>query len=311
VRPRREARVPLQRVLLARVRRRARLVLADGLDGGVPGEPGVPPRLHRPAEPGPRRAQVVRRRRARVLADLRKAQRLRREGDPLRPVLARRRRPRLVPRRHRLAGGERRPDAGHRLVAGRAPRARRARLLRALHGAADRDPRHLLLGPRAQHRKAPDPAARRGGPLVLHPGRPAGHAVIAPRAMPHRSRKLALAALLALAAPQARAQLGIDLTPDEKKAEEKKAEERKPDEKKAEPKRKPERRPQAPTTLPELDIGGAKKGEAARRLADARKVFDGRDFETAALAYDAILREHALAEGHDEARLGEAKSLER
>jgi hypothetical protein len=135
--------------------------------------------------------------------------------------------------------------------------------------------------------------------------------VNAPRAMPLRPLQLALAALLALAAAPARAQLGIDLTPDEQKAEEKKAQEKKADEKKAEPKRKPERRPQAPTTLPELDIGGAKKGEAARRLADARKVFDGRDFETAALAYDAILREPALAEAHDEARLGEAKSLDR
>jgi tetratricopeptide (TPR) repeat protein len=113
---------------------------------------------------------------------------------------------------------------------------------------------------------------------------------------------LASAALAAaLAAPAARAQLGIDLTPDEKKQEEKKAEEKKQQEKKQ----------QAPVAMPELDIGAGKKGEPARRLADARKVFESHDYEMAALAYDAILREPSLAEVHDEARLGEAKCLER
>ena len=105
---------------------------------------------------------------------------------------------------------------------------------------------------------------------------------------------LATAAVLLGALP-ASAQLGIDLVPDEKKAQEKK------------------KRPPPTTTLPELDIGaaGAKKGEAARRIADANQVFQRGDFETAALAYDAILREPALSEAHDEARYQLAKSLYR
>jgi tetratricopeptide (TPR) repeat protein len=135
-----------------------------------------------------------------------------------------------------------------------------------------------------------------------------------------RSRLLhpALAALgVLLAAPPARAQLGIDLTPDEKQ-DDKKPDRSKQGEKRAPEKKAPDaakppppQQPQAPVTLPELDIGAGKKGEAARRLADARKPFESKDYELAALAYDAILREPALAEVHDEARLGEAKSLER
>jgi TolA-binding protein len=117
----------------------------------------------------------------------------------------------------------------------------------------------------------------------------------------HLLRALAglTAAALVVSALPASAQLGIDLVPDEKKQQEKKPE--------------PKKRPPAPTTLPELDIGaaGAKKGEAARRMADANQVFQRGDFETAALAYDAILREPALSEGHDEARYQLAKSLYR
>jgi tetratricopeptide (TPR) repeat protein len=119
------------------------------------------------------------------------------------------------------------------------------------------------------------------------------------------------AALALLGAPLARAQLGIDLTPDEKKAEEKK--ETKPAKPKASDRKPPEAAPRAPpppVAMPELDVAG-KKGEAGRRLAAARKVFDDKDYEMAALAYDAVVRDAALAEAHDEARLGEAKSLER
>ncbi len=117
----------------------------------------------------------------------------------------------------------------------------------------------------------------------------------------HLLRSLALltsTATLAAAVP-AVAQLGIDLGPDKKTQEQKK---------------RPEvKRPPATTTLPELDIGtaGAKKGEAARRMADANRVFQRGDFETAALAYDAILRDPVLVEGHDEARYQLAKSLYR
>ena len=106
---------------------------------------------------------------------------------------------------------------------------------------------------------------------------------------------LPVALALALAAP-ASAQLGIDFTPDEKKQEEAKK-------KKAQP-----AKPSAPVSMPELDIG-ARKGEAARRVAEANKVFAGGDYETAALAYDAILRDSSLAEVHDESRYQLAKSL--
>ncbi|GEJ55921.1 adventurous gliding motility protein GltC [Anaeromyxobacter diazotrophicus] len=123
---------------------------------------------------------------------------------------------------------------------------------------------------------------------------------------PHLLRSLALAAAAAVLAGAlpASAQLGMDLVPDEKKAQDKKAQ----------PKKAPEaKRPPAPTTLPELDIGaaGAKKGEAPRRMAAANQVFQRGDFDTAALAYDAILRDPALSEAHDEARYQLAKSLYR
>ncbi|HTT70481.1 MAG TPA: adventurous gliding motility protein GltC [Anaeromyxobacteraceae bacterium] len=115
---------------------------------------------------------------------------------------------------------------------------------------------------------------------------------------------LALAALV-YAAPAA-AQLGIDLTPDEKAREPAK---RKPGETAAPP--APTAAPQAqpsPVTMPELDLG-ARKGEGGRRVAEANKVFATGDYETAALAYDAVLRDAALAEAHDEARYQLAKSL--
>ena len=113
---------------------------------------------------------------------------------------------------------------------------------------------------------------------------------------------LALGLAIAVAVP-ASAQLGIDLTPDEKKQEDaRKQEEAK--KKKAQPAPKP---PSA-VSMPELDVS-ARKGEAARRVAEANKVFQGGDFETAALAYDAILRDPALAEVHDESRYQLAKSL--
>ena len=109
-------------------------------------------------------------------------------------------------------------------------------------------------------------------------------------------RVLTAALALALAAP-ASAQLGIDFTPDEKKQEDAKK-------KKAQPAPKPP----ASVSMPELDIG-ARKGEGARRIAEANKVLASGDQETAALAYDAILREPALADVHDEARYQLAKSL--
>src|SRR5512146_52846 len=114
---------------------------------------------------------------------------------------------------------------------------------------------------------------------------------------------------LAVVAP-AVAQLGIDLTPAEKAKEQP----RKPD---SAGKQRTRSTPgavtppqNAPVTMPELDVG-ARKGEGGRRIADANKVFAGGDFQTAALAYDAILREPGLGEVHDEARYQLAKSLAR
>jgi tetratricopeptide (TPR) repeat protein len=136
-----------------------------------------------------------------------------------------------------------------------------------------------------------------------------------------------LAAALVWATP-ARAQLGIDLGPDDAQAKEKPRHERKrPANRKRPHQRMPEARPpagaqetqqpqqqstQEAVTLPSFDIGAKpKKGEGAARLAAAGKVFAAGDFETAALAYDAILREPSLAEAHDEARYQQAKALVR
>ncbi len=120
-------------------------------------------------------------------------------------------------------------------------------------------------------------------------------------------RPLGLLAALALAAPAA-AQLGIDLTPDERAKDEQQAKDR-------QEKRRPEAKPapRAPVTMPGLDIGaaGARKGEAAQRIALANQVFQRGDFEGAALAFDAILRDPGLPEAHDEARYQLAKSLYR
>ncbi|HET9599503.1 MAG TPA: adventurous gliding motility protein GltC [Anaeromyxobacteraceae bacterium] len=119
------------------------------------------------------------------------------------------------------------------------------------------------------------------------------------RPRPPVLRLLASLAALSLAAP-ASAQLGIDLTPDENK-----------DKKPAQDKKPPAAKPPPKTeVMPELDLNApAKKGEGTRRVAEANKVFQGGDFELAALAYDAILRDPGLAEAHDEARYGLAKSL--
>ncbi len=128
--------------------------------------------------------------------------------------------------------------------------------------------------------------------------------------MRHLLPRLAAVLALALAAP-ASAQLGIDFTPDEKKQEDAKKKKAPPAAKpqpapKAQP--APAPKPPAAVSMPELDVG-ARKGEAARRVADANNVFARGEYQTAALAYDAILREPALAEVHDEARYQLAKSL--
>src|SRR6266581_4671240 len=92
-------------------------------------------------------------------------------------------------------------------------------------------------------------------------------------------RPLGLLAALALAAPAA-AQLGIDLNADERAKEE---QQRKDRQEKRRPEAKPAPRPQAPVTMPGLDIGapGARKGEAAQRIALANQVFKRGDYDEA------------------------------
>jgi tetratricopeptide (TPR) repeat protein len=127
--------------------------------------------------------------------------------------------------------------------------------------------------------------------------------------MRHLERlRLAIAlTTLAVAAPVA-AQLGLDLAPDQKTKEQP----RSPDAagKRSAPRPATTPAPQAPVTMPELDVA-AGKGDAGKRLAEANKVFAAGDDQTAALAYDAILRDPTLAEVHDEARYQLAKSLAR
>ncbi len=123
-------------------------------------------------------------------------------------------------------------------------------------------------------------------------------------------RIAAALATLAFAVP-ARAQLGIDLRGGEKKPP---GQPVKPDATRKPVPLLPETKPpQKPVTMPELDVGsaGAEHGEAARRIAEANQVFARGDDQTAALAYDAILRDPALAEVHDQARYQLARSLAR
>jgi TolA-binding protein len=154
-----------------------------------------------------------------------------------------------------------------------------------------------------------------------------------------------LAALLL--APAAHAQLGIDLSappaPKKEKKGAKKAPAKPAPKKPAAPARDDERipgldpapdraAPEAPpapparsdavparpeprgeeTVLPGLDLGKtAPSGEAKARLDAAKKLFAEKATETAALAFDGILREPGLASVHDEARYQLGKALAR
>ncbi len=113
-------------------------------------------------------------------------------------------------------------------------------------------------------------------------------------------RLLRIAAVAIAVAPAvlpgaARAQLGIDLTAPQKK----------------EKPRAPERKDAAEPglSLKALDAG---KGSAAKeRLDAAKKLLDEKAYETAALAFDQILRDPALAAAHEEARYQLGKALVR
>jgi tetratricopeptide (TPR) repeat protein len=170
--------------------------------------------------------------------------------------------------------------------------------------------------------------------------------------LPRPALLLSCAALAAALALPASAQLGIDLSGTEKKAEKKKVEKKKKPAKKAAkpaPKKKAAPPPvqkaappppavpaEAPAPRPEpkpvplppppaarpaarppqrapgfegLDVAGGGQGKA--RLEEAKKVLAAKDWEGAALAFDAILRDPKLADVHDEARFRLAVALAR
>ena len=110
------------------------------------------------------------------------------------------------------------------------------------------------------------------------------------------SKLLPVIALLAVA-PAARAQLGIDLSAPAKKPAAK----------------KPPAEAPAAAKPPGADAGkaAAPSTEAQSRLAAAKKLLDEKATETAALAFDQILRDPSLGAIHDEARYQLGKSLAR
>ncbi|HYG66472.1 MAG TPA: hypothetical protein VD838_02385, partial [Anaeromyxobacteraceae bacterium] len=118
---------------------------------------------------------------------------------------------------------------------------------------------------------------------------------------------LVLAASL-LAPAAASAQLGIDLSAPPKKDAPKAAPKAAPKQAPAKPAEAPAAKAE-PLTLSPLDVSG--KGAAKGRLELAKKLLDEKAWETAALAFDAILRDPKLAEAHDEARYQLAKALVR
>ncbi|HVP68237.1 MAG TPA: adventurous gliding motility protein GltC [Anaeromyxobacteraceae bacterium] len=110
------------------------------------------------------------------------------------------------------------------------------------------------------------------------------------------SPKLAVALLLALPMAALAQGLGIDLGGS------------KPAEKKAEPAPAPAK-PAAPLTLDALNVAGRTAGR--QRMDAAKKLYDEKAWESAAVAFDEILRDRTLAAEHDEARYRLAQSLER
>ena len=116
------------------------------------------------------------------------------------------------------------------------------------------------------------------------------------------------AALLALAALPARAQLGIDLTEPPKKAEKRKPATR-PVPLPPPPAARPPARPVPAAGFQAVDVAG--KGQGKARLELGKKLLAEKEWEPAALAFDAILREAPLADVHDEARFRLAVALAR
>ncbi|MGC3998114.1 MAG: adventurous gliding motility protein GltC [Anaeromyxobacter sp.] len=155
---------------------------------------------------------------------------------------------------------------------------------------------------------------------------------------------LAVAAAVLLAAPAAQAQLGIDLTPPPQQQPAAKPAPKKAPAKKAPAKKQPAPAPSAQTppaapatpapqaapppppppataapaprkpprddaaVMPGLDLGKA-SGAAKERLDAAKKLMDEKAWETAAMAFDEILRDPSLTTAHDEARYQLGKAL--
>ncbi|GAO04943.1 adventurous gliding motility protein GltC [Anaeromyxobacter sp. PSR-1] len=113
--------------------------------------------------------------------------------------------------------------------------------------------------------------------------------------MARATSKILLAVAALAAAPAAEAQLGIDLTAPDKKPAPPAAQKR-----------------DESLSLPALELGKtAPAAEAKARLDAAKRLLDEKATETAALAFDQILREPALAVAHDEARYQLGKALAR
>lgn len=156
-------------------------------------------------------------------------------------------------------------------------------------------------------------------------------------ARPSRAFLAALAVSL-LAAPPARAQLGIDLTAPPKKEERRRPSRKAPARKAPAPPPARETPPAAPPPAPApaaapappspapaaqerprpsrsqpgLDLAPADPRSAAaakERLEGAKRLLDEKAIATAAMAFDQILREPALSPAHDEARYQKAKAL--
>lgn len=119
-----------------------------------------------------------------------------------------------------------------------------------------------------------------------------------------KTRLLPVLALLAVA-PAARAQLGIDLSAPAKKPADKKPAGTQPA-----PGTPAQPQPAEPAQVPPA-AKAAPSAEAQSRLAAAKKLLDEKATETAALAFDQILREPALGAVHDEARYQLGKALAR
>jgi outer membrane protein assembly factor BamD (BamD/ComL family) len=137
-----------------------------------------------------------------------------------------------------------------------------------------------------------------------------------------RTLVAALALLAAAGAAPARAQLGIDLSGPEAKDDKKEEKKKEPGKKEEKARPAPEKRPAVPVPPPPAPrpaqrpagfegIDAAGKGQGKARLDAAKRLLAEKEWQTAALAFDAILRDPSLADVHDEARFRLAVALAR